>query len=530
MINVSNGFNSVANGTVRQLVGGVHISWQKNRDDTIDWFVLDQSQLDGGDILAQDITDPIQFWDSYDYEKETNRLIKQEWSRSVEFPYNVQTALASFSLNNYDGRYTYNGSSDIAQYVLPKRPVRLYAGFKVNGAAEVIPQFVGMTDDCPSYSGNGNVIANFSASDFLSQIADFKLTQTIMSQNVRTDQAIEIILQQFGLEPTMYNLEPGVNKIPFFYLEKGRDAGNALKLLIQAENGRLWLDEKGIVRFRPRTGYIGQTPVMQFNDSNIISAKASGTSGIVNTVQIESEIRRVMDYQQVYTMTNDYGWQTADDDYRVKANGTLELWANFDDPLWTGNASPVLNGSDDDSNFTAVDLTGNPVNSNVSITGYLFADSAKLVITNTNNYPVSISFISIWGEPAKVADVINYQAYDEDSVEKFGSKAIEITNNPFFGSYANADSYADYILDRRKDYNATLELKVKGNPALQLGDIVEVINENAVQVDYNYTVVAIKNVLDSSGLSTNITVEYFGALLSPFILNVSVLDGTDVLG
>lgn len=530
MINVSNGFNSVANGSVRPLVGGVHISWDKNRDDTINWFVLDQSELDGGDILAQDISDPIQFWDSYDYVRETDRLIKQEWSRSVEFPYNVQTALASFSLNNYDGRYTYNGSSDIAQNVLPKRPVRLYAGFKVNGASEVIPQFVGMTENCPTYSGTANNIATFTASDFMSQIADFKLTQTIMSQNVRTDQAIEIILQQFGLEPTMYSLEPGVNVIPFYYLEKGKDAGNALKKLIQAENGRLWLDEKGIVRFMPRTAYIGQTPVMQFNDSNIISAKASGTSGIVNTVHIESEIRRVMDNQQVYTMTNELGWQNADDDYRVRANGVLEVWASFDDPLWTGNVSPTLNGSDDDSMFNAVDLTGNSVNSGVSITGTLFADSAKLEISNINNFPVSISFISLWGEPAKVADVIEYQAYDDESVEKFGSQSIEITDNPFFGSYNNADSYGEYIISKRKDYNSSLELKVKGNPALQLGDIVEVINENAVQSDYNYTVVGIKHSLDNKGLKTSLTVEYFGALMSPFILNVSVLDGTDVLG
>lgn len=530
MINVSNGFNSVANGSVRPLVGGVHISWNKNRDDDINWFVLDKSQLDGSDILAQDTSDPIQFWDSYDYVRETDRLIKQEWSRSVEFPYNVQTALASFSLNNYDGRYTYNGSSDIAQNVLPKRPVRLYAGFKVNGASEVIPQFVGMTEKCPTYSGTANNIATFTASDFMSQIADFKLTQTIMSQNVRTDQAIEIILQQFGLEPTMYSLEPGVNVIPFFYLEKGKDAGNALKKLIQAENGRLWLDEKGIVRFVPRTAYIGQTPVMQFNDSNIISAKASGTSGIVNTVHIKSEIRRVMDNQQVYTMTNELGWQNADDGYRVNANGVLEVWASFNDPLWTGNVSPTLNGSDDDSAFTAVDLSGNAVNSGVTIVGTLFADSAKLEITNANNFPVSISFISLWGQPAKVADVIEYQAYDDESVEKFGSQSIEITDNPFFGSYNNADSYGDYIISKRKDYNSSLELRVKGNPALQLGDIVEVINENAVQSDYNYTVVAIKNVLDSKGLTTNLTVEYFGALMSPFVLDVSVLDGTDVLG
>lgn len=530
MINVSNGFNSVANGTVRPLVGGVHISWEKNRDDTINWFTLDSSELDGGDILAQDLSDPLQFWDSYDYQRETDRLISQEWSRSVEFPYNVQTAMASFSLNNYDGRYTYNGTSDIAQYILPKRPVRLYAGFKVNGASEVIPQFVGMTEDCPTYTGKANAVASFKAMDFMSQIADFKLTQTVMSKDIRTDEAIEIILQQFGLEPTMYSLTPGVNTIPFFYIQKGREAGSILQKLVQAENGRLWLDEKGIVQFVPRTAYIGQTPAMQFNDSNIISAKASGTSGIVNTVRIKSDIRRVMDNQQVFTVTNETGYQSGEDGYRVLANGTLEIWAKFDNPLWSGNVNPTLNGADNDSNFTVVDLAGNAVNSGVSISGTLFAEDAKLIVTNTNNFPVSISFLSIWGEPAKVADTLVYEAYDEDSVEKFGTQAIEIENNEYFGSYANADNYADFIIDRRKDFNATLELKVKGNPALQLGDIVEVVNENAVQSDYNYLVVGLKYNLSNSGLETTVNVEYFGGLMSPFILDVSVLDGTDVLG
>lgn len=530
MINVSNGFNRVANGSVRPLATGVNISWTKERASDISWFTLNASQLDGSDIVAQDTTDPIQLWDSYDYKSETDRVIEVNWSRSVEFPYNVQTALADFKLNNYDGRYDFNGDSDIAEYILPKRPVRLYAGFKVNGATELIPQFVGMTERLPSYSGKDNTTAKFKATDFMSQIADFKLEETVMSRDIRTDEAIEIILQQFGLDSSMYNLEHGVNTIPFFYVAKGKDAGNIIKKLVQAENGSLWLDEKGIVRFEPRTAVIGQEPVMQFNESNIISITPSRESGIVNSIKVKSDVRKIMQNQQVFTITNDNGYQSENDSYRVGANGSLVIWASFDDPLWTGNVNPTFNGADDDSNFTALDLAGNKVSSNVIVQGTLFAEDAKLVIINTNNYPISINFLSIWGEPAKVEDTLDYEAYDDVSIEKFGEQKLEITDNEYFGNYENIDSYADYVLSHRKDYSPTINMEVKGNPALQLGDLIEIDHKSAVREDYNYKVVGLQYTLGSKGLKTKITADYFGAILKPFILDVSRLNSTDVLG
>ena len=529
MITTSTTFEQVAESTIRPIAQKTLISFTKARNENLNWFILDQSQLDGIDILATDPDDVIQAWDAYEWSDFSKDLIRVDWSRSVEFPYNVQSATCDITLNNTTQKYTYeNEDSPLHGYILPKRPIRTYAGFKKNGTAEVVPAFVGLTQGMPSYSGMNNATASFTALDFLSEIANTQLGQTIMLRDVRTNEAIASILDAYGLDSSMYSLDRGLNVIPFVVFESGSNAGNILSKLIQAENGALWLNEKGVIRFSPRVSDLGKLPVMTFNDNNIVSIAPSRTDGIVNRVKITSDIRKVQDSQPIFSASNETGYQSSanEDSYRIKPNGNTIIWISFEDPIWQANGVPILNGANDDSNFTAVDLNGNPVSSGLTASSDLFSDSMKLTISNSNNFAVSLTFVEIWGEPAKVVDTIKYDAYDEDSVEQFGEMVLEITDNNFFGSFQNADEYAESILKTRADYSPTMNLKVKGSPALQLGDIIEVEGKFAG----TYKIVGIKSAISASdGLSMEMTVERF-TILMPFILDESVLDGDDVLG
>lgn len=528
MINTTAEFTSVANGTIRPLALNAKISFTKERDDDVAWFVLDQSQLDGADILATDSDDSIQLWDAYEWDDVTEDIIGMNWSRSVAFPYNVQSALCELQLNNIAQKYTYgNEDSPYAGYILPKRPMRTYAGFKKNEVAEVVPVFVGLTQKMPKYAGLNDSQVTFSAQDFLSEIAETQLNQTVMLRDVRTDEAIQTILDTYGMDPSMYSLAKGINVIPFLVFEKGLNAGNILQKLVQAENGSLWLDEKGIIRFEPRTADVGKVPIMTFDEDNIISISPSRTDGIVNRVKIKSDIREVQDKQPVFSMLNEDGYTKASDEdsYRVNTNANLTVWLTMDDPVWTATLNPVLNGDADDSAFQAVDMAGNLITSDVTATGTLFSDSMKIVFANGTGAPISISFLEIWGEPAKVVDTIEYNAYDDDSVEQFGEMVLDVTDNNYFGSYANADAYAMDVLRRRSGYSPTMTMQVKGNPALQLGDVI--------RVDYKYEgeykVVGIKSAItNNGGFTSTLTVEKF-TLLTAFKLDESILDGTDVL-
>lgn len=529
MITTSTTFEQVAESTVRPIAQKTLISFTKERNESLNWFILDQSQLDGGDILATDPDDVIQAWDAYEWSDFSKDLIRVDWSRSVEFPYGVQSATCDITLNNTTQKYTYeNEDSPLHGHILPKRPIRTYAGFKKSGTAEVVPAFVGLTQGMPSYSGLNNATASFTALDFLSEIGNMQISNTVMLRDVRTDEALATIFDMFGLDSSMYSLDRGSNVIPFLDLESGLNAGNVMQKLIQAENGSLWLDEKGVIRFSPRYADLGKLPVMTFNDNNIVSIAPSRTDGIVNRVKITSDIRKIQDKQPIFTASNENGYQSApsEDTYRVKANGSVDVWISFDDPIWSATLIPLLNGSNDDSNFTAVDLSGNAISSGLTASGTLFSDAMKLTFTNTNAFAVSITYLEIWGEPAKVVDSIKFDAYDEDSVEQFGEILLDVSDNNYFGSYSNADEYATNILKTRASYSPTMNLKVKGNPALQLGDIIEVQGKFAG----TYKVVGMKSAISASdGLSMEMTVERFTVLM-PFILNESVLDGDRVLG
>ena len=529
MITTSTTFNQVANGMMRPIAQKTSISFTKQRAQDVSWFVLDQSQLDGTDILATDPDDVIQAWDAYEWEDFSNDVIKLDWSRSVAFPYNVQSATCDVVLNNTHQKYTYeNSESPLYGYILPKRPLRTYAGFKKNGTAEVVPVFVGLTQKMPAYSGTNNSTATFTALDFLSEIGNMQLTNTIMLRDVRTDEAIAEILNMFGMDSSMYDLARGENVIPFLDFESGANAGNILQKLIQAENGALWLDEKGVIRFAPRVADLGKTPIATFDEQNIISISPSRTDGIINRVKIESDVRKIQEKQPIFTMSNERGFESSanEDAYRIKPNGNTIIWVSFDDPIWSATLNPVLNGANDDSNFTAVDLSGNAVTSGLTATGTLFSDAMKVVVSNSNNYFVSLSYMEIWGEPAKIVDTIKYDAYDEDSVNEFGEMVLEINDNDFFGSYQNADEYAESILKIRSDYSPVINMKVKGNPALQLGDIIQVNGKFAGA----YKITGISSAISGSdGLSVNITAERF-IIMMPFILDQSQLDGAEVLG
>ncbi len=529
MINVSDRFHQLAAAPVRPLDWDIAISFTKQRNTNVNWFTLDQSTLDGGDLVASDTTNPIQLWDSYEYLFLKERLISLSFSRSVEFPYNVQSSIADFDLNNYDRFFSYDEDgviSPIGRYILPGRPCRLYLGFKTGGVA---PMFVGLTQGLPDYSGNLDEVAKFTAMDFLSEIGEMSLNNMVMMVNARTDQVIATILSQFGLEPEMYNLDRGLNTIPFVYFASGKNAGNALRELVQAENGALWLDEQGIIRFQPRTSVVGQQPVMEFNATSIIKATPSRTNGIVNRVKIKSEVRAVQTFQPIFTTDNSNGYsgEASSDPYRLPANSTTDVWISFDDPIWQCATTPILNGSNDTSNFNAVDLSGNAISSNITATGQLFSESMRLTFVNTNNFAVSVNYLQIFGEPAKQisGSPIDYEARDDDSIEKYGVQTLEITDNNCFGNYKNIDEYAMDILTKYAEYSPTLKLEVKGNPALQLQDIVTV---NFRDYSGDYQIVGMEVSLDDSKLKTVLTLRKI-TVVSPFILDQSVLDGDDVL-
>lgn len=513
---VSPQFNQLANGDIRPISWGGYISFDKSYDPDITWFTLDQSVLNGSDVLGLSGDNPLLPWSQYEYQDYTERLVYISIERSLEFPFSVVSALADFQLNNYDKYFTPNSGSPVSDFILPKRPVRLLQGF----ASTTLPQFVGLTEGMPEINRVDGT-ATFTAMDFLTWIYDMPIRNTIAMQDVTTDVVLANIFQQFGLLPEQYDLSKGRNKIPFLFFEREQQtAGDIIRPLMQAEMGMLWLDEQGVIRFRPRLEQPSD-PVYYFDHDSIIDIETSEDDEIINHVIINTDIREVQEYQTVLSKTSSDTTLNV-----VPAGGTYVFPAQLSNPCLTIE-DPSFGENAGVSWFTAALPDGSPVVSGVSVVSTeLKTNTFEIVFSNSNGFAVNIDQLSLWGQPArKISEEPTiYDAYDQDSIDKYEEKILAISNN-FIQSISQADSLSDTILDEYSEYNDLITIEVKGNPALQLSDIIS--------VDYDeysglYRLIG-TTAKTQDGKYTQVLK---GRKYSPrhwFTLDQSLLNGTDVL-
>lgn len=509
-------FHQIAAGEVIPLAWGLRVAFAKAKREDLSWFTLDQSTLNGDHVLSPTGSNPLQLWDSYRYDGYDDRVVSMEWERSLEFPYFVQSALADVVVDNHDGLFTPQGSSPLSEHLIPKRPIRLLAGY--GGGVGAIPQFIGLTQEMPEVD-DGNRTVTFHSMDFLGEIFEMPLTQTIAMRDVTTDEVLDSIFKQFGMAEWQYELEPAINQIPFVFFERNTNAGDAIRQLMQAEMGRLWLDEQGIICFSSRVS-TDTDPVMTFGKHNTIRISATGYSEMINRIRIITPIREVQEFQTIHRKES--SGDSTSNLWVVPSDGSLTMSLSLEDPCYSAVA-PTLGFASNVSWFTAKTSNGDPVTSLVTATGELRTNSYEVTFANNNMFPVEIDELELWGEPAKQIDEMDYEARSAN-YDKENDSLLEILDNSFLQDYNAARSFAMKVFDEYSYHQPIVEMEIKGNLALQLDDIIEITHKYPGQ----YRINNITTKLSDGGLNMVIKARKFTPK-SWFVLNQSELDGTDIL-
>lgn len=444
---------SYANQDMRQLSWRLTGAFDKAFDDNITFFTIGTSAVGGTDFLPG-TNEIVQEWDKYRYTDYSDRVIRIDWKREVDPVSSIVSATADLVLNNFDDLFS---SGD---YVKPSRPIKLFAGFE----GENVPVFVGVTAGRPNPDERSKTVV-YHCQDFLSVILKRNMDTIAGLQNVMSDEAISEVLEQAGLSPTQYDLDPGFNQIPFFYADKGITARTILEKIMVAEQGRLEMDEQGVIRFYNRQN-VSNERVWNFNAyENIIDSDKPFVDDIINHVAIKATLRSVQANQLIY-QTN-----TARE---IPAGGTLEVWADFNDPV-TGVDAPVYIDSATTSSFkvnTQPDGSGSADSSSVTLTSDdVFSKSYKMVFANSSGSDLYITEIILYGTPAKTVSVAYIDEQDDVSIEQFEEQNIEI-NSDFFASESEAQSKAIVLLEDYSSDIPAVNLDIKGSPQLQLNDLV----------------------------------------------------------
>ena len=505
-------FEQLARADVRPIKASNRIAFSKTLDPSIKYFTLDDSLLDDVDILGFD-GGFVQIWDRYIFDDYSDRIISQEITRSRDPIVPVTQSIASFELQNTDGYFTPRGDSPIAEDLKPSRPVRLMGGF----GNKTIPLFAGLTDKTPQ-AEFGSRVASFDATDFLTYVFNLEIGQAIVLEDKRTDEVIDAILQAVGLEPSQYILDEGVNTIAFCYFEPDRLVGGALRDLVQAELGSLYLNESGLIRFENRSS-LNNTKVVsyEFASKDIVSIESSDEEDIINSVEIKSSVRKVLPNQVVFSYSQDQN-----NPVLVPAGSSAEFFFNFDDPV---TSLDTIVGFVFNANL---DGTGANTTTSMSVTGTtLFATSVKVRFTNSGLVGSYLQQLTMFGTPAKVVSDIRHTAIDQISIDDYGIKKLTIENN-FIQSLDDATDFASYILTFYSMFDAMVEAGVKGNPALQINDFVKI---NSPISNYNglYIVDKIIDSYSSNQYKQRLRLRP-SPITNPFTLDVSILDGPDMLG
>lgn len=510
-------FRQLAAGHVRPLTWQLRMSFDKAFDDTVSFFTLNDSVLNGVDVLKTTDGDNVMPWDQYAYINLSDRVISLEVTNEEVEPYSMVQSIADITLNNYDNYFTPNSGSPIDQYILPKRPVRIYMGFGLNA----LPQFVGLTEKMPEIDEKSKTVT-FHAVDFLSYILDREIDQTVMLEGYSTSQILEYLFGLMGLLPTQYVVDDtSFNVINYFAVEKGTKFQSIVRDLMEAEQGRLYMDELGVIRFLNRQNY-STTSQYTFSKRNVNNYSVSNEDDVINYVKLTCNVLEEQPEQSIYEQS---------ERVYIPAGTSKTIWVSTNDPI-TDATQPVYSATDIQSShyISTVDSDGVVPYTDIVVDSMdVFSTAVKLVFENvglSNGYVYSMD---LWGTPVKVVDTIIVEDSDPTSIAD-----LELRPYTFETKYIQdrnaAISKAAIMINDYKDYGSILDIETKGTTALQIGDTVT-LDLDGYQGQYIIT--KKYNALADAKLTQRLRVKFKEAqsyfILSSDTVAKSLLGGSEVL-
>lgn len=505
MLSTSLRFRQLAAGHVRPLSWAFRASFDKAFDPSVTYFELDSSVLDGIDILAADEdTDVITEWSKYIYENYDRRVIGLEWTSELDFFSSITASMADISLNNYDGFFTRGGESPLAPYLLPRRPIKILAGF----GGEVLPQFIGLTEKAPVVDRIGRT-ASLHAEDFLTFIFAKRLDQSQLFLDKRVDEILEELFDLAGVIPSQMQLDIARTTVPYAFFDKNTTIGYAVGELMKAEMGSLYMDETGIIIFRNRLRQ-STGSVYTFNEQNIIDYDNSDESKIVNSVSVKAEVREVQPLQVIFNLS---------EKIFIPGGETVSRFFQFNDPV-TSVADIIAYTANSEEDGSGTDLSG--VVNIVSQT--LFSNTLLVEMENTGSVDAYMTGMTIDGTPVKIARKVDVIEKDQTSIDEFEEQTLEIAS-PYIQDESQAESIALTIVRHFKDYGNTITMNVKGTPAVQLGDVVLVQIDD---IDDTFIIQKQEKQIINSRFGHRITAQKYD-IPTYFQLDVSTLDSEDEL-
>lgn len=445
------------------------ISWKKQYSPSYKPFTIGVSAIGGADTIAS-VGTTVSDWTRYLFFDESDYVTALSYERGLKMPIGgLSMAVYDVELDNTTGRYTprYMGGSGELYTSVNKvmRPTVINAGFNVNGVDQNIPQIVGVNDR-PMRINTRSKSAQMTGYDFISYLRNSYLDRQIMFTSQRSDQVIANVLSDLGFATAQYDLDYGINPIPFGLFDVGTRFSDVVDKLVEAENGRFYQDETGVLKFENRQHW-DSAPYNSVSrviyTAQVIDAESPNDDHIINVVEVKSKYK----VKQPLQVIMNFNTATI-----IAANSTIELFFQYDNPI-LAVTTPTNGGSD--SYYLAnnnSDGSGTDRTSDVSVKSISnFAQTSKIIFQNNSSSPLFLTSVVISGRPVKNVADIYVRAQDDSSVTAYQERQYVIENE-YIQNQDWAASYAQMVINDFAEPENLQKIKIRAMPDLQLGDLV----------------------------------------------------------
>lgn len=509
MQTVAAGWTAEERDTTRKIAQNLQVSWHKQSTLGNRTFTIGVSTIGGTGVIGANpgaVGSP----SNYKYFDESQYVTSLAWERGLNMPIGGLTkALAEAHLDNTSGRFTprfMGGRSELYTAIQPSKPLIINAGFNF-GVDQTIPQFTGILNKQPQVDvRNGQV--TLQAADYVNFFENKYLDQEVMFTSQRTDQVMSTLLNgTLGMSTAQYDLDTGINVIPFGLFESGTKMSDIFNQLVSAENGHFYQNEAGIFKFDNRQHW-DSSPYTQvqrvITTSQVINASVPADDNIINVVEVRGKVIAKQPTQLVYSLSGPL---------IINGNSDTTMFVEFADPMLAVNTPSFYVAN------TLSDGSGTDVTTAITIKSFSkFARNAKIVFSNSTSQSY-LTDLRLYGRPAKVVSDVYYRGKDDSSVTAYQERPLQI-DNQFIQNQSWAQSLAQLVLNDYSDIENLQTITIRAVPELQLGDLI------SWQGRY-WRVFNIRSALDPSNGFTQELKLVQKHVVSYFRIGISTIGGTD---
>lgn len=352
----------------------------------------------------------------------------------------------TLKLRNDDRRFSMdNTQSPLYQLLKKNRRIRVWLGVELpDQTVEWVP--MGVYWSIEWQAPDDTVEASVVGRDRMERLGETDYQTSVVRQNVSLYDLAVDVLQDAGLAPGEYDVDPALQSIivPYAWFEP-MSHREALRIIAEAALGVAYCDRTGVVRVVAGSSDLGAEVVADITPDHYFRADSPmRPDQVANEIIVETQPLRPADAPQEVYRSNE--------PVLVPAGQTVNVVASY-------TQRPVIDAVASLEGATTTDI----------LTADYYGWGAEVIMYNPGPADEQVTIV-ITGRPLQVSGQERVIVRDDASILEHGVIRHEVTGNPLIQTRELAQQLAQAILASAKDSTRDIDIDWRGHPALELGD------------------------------------------------------------